>query len=120
MLFESPVRLAATLEELANACGGDRTAVVARELTKKFEQVEVFRLADRQEVAIPAKGEVTLAVEGRPGEESGQGELEQWLKFVVQLRAAGISNRDILRTMKVLAPEILPSIRGRVLSEDER
>ena len=39
VLYEAPHRLARTLEDLAAACGPDRRVVVARELTKLYEQV---------------------------------------------------------------------------------
>ncbi len=39
VLFESPHRVAATVADLARACGPDRAAVVARELTKVHEEV---------------------------------------------------------------------------------
>src|SRR5436853_3449099 len=38
VLFEAPPRVAALLEDLAAACGGERRAAVARELTKVFEE----------------------------------------------------------------------------------
>jgi len=37
VLYEAPVRLGATLAQLAEACGPDRPASVSRELTKRFE-----------------------------------------------------------------------------------
>lgn len=64
VLFESPERLVRLLEELADACGANRPAAVARELTKMHE--EVFRgtlgeaLAYYQES--PPRGEVTVVV----------------------------------------------------------
>ena len=39
VVFEAPGRLAATLRDLAAACGGDRAAAVCRELTKLHEQI---------------------------------------------------------------------------------
>ena len=39
VLFEAPGRTAATLRDLAEACGPDRAAAVCRELTKLHEQV---------------------------------------------------------------------------------
>jgi len=38
VLFEAPGRVGATLESLVQAGAGDRAAVVARELTKQFEE----------------------------------------------------------------------------------
>jgi 16S rRNA (cytidine1402-2'-O)-methyltransferase len=68
VLFESPRRVAATLRELAAACG-DRRVVVARELTKLHQEIlrgSLTQLAasleDRE-----LKGEVTIVVEGAHG-----------------------------------------------------
>jgi 16S rRNA (cytidine1402-2'-O)-methyltransferase len=70
VLFESPQRLDALLDALAEACGPDRPVAVARELTKIHEQ---FIRGTLQEVAAyyrqhPPKGEVTVVV--APAEES--------------------------------------------------
>ena len=46
VLFEAPGRLAATLADLADACGPDRGVVVARELTKLHEEVWRGTLGD--------------------------------------------------------------------------
>ncbi|AMD45484.1 16S rRNA (cytidine(1402)-2'-O)-methyltransferase [Bordetella holmesii] len=46
LLFESPHRLAATLADLLQVCGPQRQLTVARELTKRFEEIVTFALAD--------------------------------------------------------------------------
>lgn len=64
VLFESPMRLGATLGELAEVLGSRRAAVV-RELTKKHQEVlrgTLPELAER--VGEGVKGEVTVVVEG--------------------------------------------------------
>src|SRR5262245_11074121 len=64
VLFESPRRLVATLRELAERLG-DRRACVARELTKRYEEVARGRLGELAlRFADGARGEVTLVVEG--------------------------------------------------------
>lgn len=40
VLYESPYRLVRTLDDLSEHFGPDRTAAVARELTKKYEELE--------------------------------------------------------------------------------
>jgi 16S rRNA (cytidine1402-2'-O)-methyltransferase len=65
VLYESPHRLLRTLEDLLRYCG-DRPAAVARELTKKFEQVLRGRLSELVEQIGQAnlKGEFVIVVEG--------------------------------------------------------
>ncbi len=68
VLFESPNRLAALLEDLGRVCGGDRRAVVTRELTKVYEEVRPGTIAD---LAVyyretPPKGEITVLVASGP------------------------------------------------------
>jgi 16S rRNA (cytidine1402-2'-O)-methyltransferase len=68
VLYESPHRLVRTLDDLTAHLGGDRQAVVARELTKKFEEVARGTLAElRAEFAGRPKvrGEIVLVVAGR-------------------------------------------------------
>ena len=68
VLFESPYRAARTLADLFEALG-PRRAVLARELTKRFEEVRRGRLGELD--ASGVRGEVTLVVEG-----AGSGEVE--------------------------------------------
>ncbi|MBF0108222.1 MAG: 16S rRNA (cytidine(1402)-2'-O)-methyltransferase [Magnetococcales bacterium] len=66
VLFESPVRLVATLEDLARIMGLDRRAVVARELTKIHETWHRGSLKDLVEgfVQTPPRGEMVIVIEG--------------------------------------------------------
>jgi 16S rRNA (cytidine1402-2'-O)-methyltransferase len=67
MFFESPYRLQKSLVDLKDVLG-NRRAVVARELTKKFEEIlrgdlaSLVKMLENRTV----KGEITLVVEGRP------------------------------------------------------
>ena len=67
VLFESPHRIAKTLNELYLAMG-DRKAVLARELTKIHEEVIRGTLEDLAVVAEEQKlkGEITLVISGAP------------------------------------------------------
>ena len=67
VLFESPHRIAKTLNELYQAMG-DRKAVLARELTKIHEEVIRGTLEDLVVVTAEQKlkGEITLVISGAP------------------------------------------------------
>src|SRR5881628_2935344 len=66
VLFEAPQRTAELLADLAAACGGERRAAVARELTKVFEETRAGTLAELAGyyAAAPPRGEVTVVVAG--------------------------------------------------------
>jgi 16S rRNA (cytidine1402-2'-O)-methyltransferase len=68
VLYESPIRISGTLGELAAVCGPDREVAVARELTKRFEEVWRGRLGDA--VADPGvvgtRGEFVVIVAPAP------------------------------------------------------
>ena len=66
ILYESPMRLVKTLEELAQYLGADRPCSVSRELTKMFEENKRGTL---QEVADhfkskTVKGEIVIVIQG--------------------------------------------------------
>jgi 16S rRNA (cytidine1402-2'-O)-methyltransferase len=66
LIFEAPNRVAATLRDLAAACGSDRRGAVCRELTKVHEQITRGTLAELVTVMadgrVPARGEFVLVV----------------------------------------------------------
>jgi 16S rRNA (cytidine1402-2'-O)-methyltransferase len=66
VVFESPGRMAASLRELAEACGPDRPGAVCRELTKMHEQIARASLGElaaaAADGAIPPRGEFVLVV----------------------------------------------------------
>src|SRR5256714_5145899 len=66
VLFEAPLRVTELLEDLAAACGGERRAAVARELTKVFEETRAGALTELAGyyAAAPPRGEVTVVVAG--------------------------------------------------------
>ncbi|MEO9773639.1 16S rRNA (cytidine(1402)-2'-O)-methyltransferase [Roseibium sp.] len=83
IFFESPHRTAATLKLMREALGPDREAVVARELTKRFETFErgtLAELAERFEDR-QVKGEIVVLVgppKARP--EADAGDLDALLR----------------------------------------
>ena len=97
VLLESPKRLPATLEDLAEACGADRHAAVVRELTKLHEHVARGTIAElAAQFAAPPKGEIVVvlgpAAAQAPTDEQIRAELRQEL-------AAGASARDAAATV---------------------
>lgn len=63
VFFESPHRIASTLELMAQAFGTDRLAAVCRELTKTYEEVRRGTLAELARWAAEGlRGEITIVV----------------------------------------------------------
>jgi 16S rRNA (cytidine1402-2'-O)-methyltransferase len=94
VLYESPSRTGATLRDLAEAGAGARATVVARELTKQYEEFRrgtVDELAAYYEEHEP-RGEIVIVVSGAPEVVPDASELES---SAAALRASGASARDI-------------------------
>jgi len=64
VLYEAPHRVLRTLDDLREACGDDRTVVVARELTKLHEEIVRGPLGTI-DIGDP-RGEYVLVIEGAP------------------------------------------------------
>jgi len=65
VFYESPKRIAATLNDAIATLGGARNAAIARELTKKFEEVRRGTLNNLRDsvAAQPPKGEIVLLID---------------------------------------------------------
>ncbi|MEA2764366.1 MAG: rRNA (cytidine1402-2-O)-methyltransferase [Gemmatimonadaceae bacterium] len=95
VMFEAANRVGGTLEALADAGAADRPAVVARELTKQFEEFKrgtVSELAALYEEVDP-KGEVVLVIAGAEKATVSESELSDAAR---KLRASGNSPRDVM------------------------
>jgi 16S rRNA (cytidine1402-2'-O)-methyltransferase len=102
VLYESPLRAAATLADLAAVLGEGRAACLARELTKPHEELvrdTLAGLAARYATDRPL-GEVTLVVSGAP-ESAAAEELDddQIRARAAELMAAGQSTGDAARAL---------------------
>jgi 16S rRNA (cytidine1402-2'-O)-methyltransferase len=98
VLYESPNRLASTLAELERRGNGSRTAVVAREMTKQFEEVRrgtVTELRAYYEDRAP-RGEIVLMLGAAADVAVGEAEVRE---RVMALRASGVSARDAAATV---------------------
>lgn len=101
VLYESPHRVAATLDDLGRVVGVSaetRRGVVAREITKRFEE---FRRGTIAELAAamrehPPRGEVVLLIEGRAPVALDEGALRESAQA---LRQSGATTREIARSL---------------------
>lgn len=99
IIYESPLRAAATAAELAEAWG-NRPAVLLRELTKLYQEAVRSTLLGIAELYQdrPPKGEIVLAV-GGAGEENDGADLESTLR---RLLSQGVSARDAAKQASAL------------------
>ena len=98
VFFSAPARLTADLEALSAALGGGRACAVCRELTKLHEEVWRGTLEEAVEHwgETPARGEVTLVVEGAP---ASLPDGEAALRLVEEMVRLGATVSDACRTV---------------------
>ena len=94
VLYEAPSRVADSLLELAGRAG-DRPAVVARELTKQFEELRRGTLGSLHAYynETPPRGEVVIVIAGAPPVAPDESVLQDEARA---LRARGLSVRDVV------------------------
>lgn len=128
VLYESPLRAAVTLADLAAVLGPSRRACLARELTKQHEELvrgELGELAARYAAGRPL-GEVTLVVEGTSAEALREAwDDEALAREAAALLAGGASPRDAARELAAASGRprrdvyrIVTAQRGGAGSED--
>lgn len=121
IFYEAPHRLPATLKAIAEVMPR-RRLVVARELTKQYEEIVRGTPAELRAhfEAHPPRGEFTLLLEGRPPEEAGDEpaveEIQDPAALVAALeeqgfdwqdaikeaaRRLGVSKREVYRAVKI-------------------
>ena len=93
IVYESPHRLKKLLRELLDFCGGEREIVIARELTKKFEEhvgnkinstIDFFK--DKEVI-----GEITIVIKGVHKEKNEEINKSDLKKDLNELTNAGLS-----------------------------
>jgi 16S rRNA (cytidine1402-2'-O)-methyltransferase len=95
VLFEAPHRLAASLADMADVLGGERRAVVCRELTKTHEEVRRGTLADLAAWAADGvRGEVTVVLAGAA--EAPELAADDLPAAVAVREQAGLSRKDAI------------------------
>ena len=93
IIYESPYRLKKLLKELMDFCGSDREIIVARELTKKFEEhignniENVITYFEDKEVI----GEITLVIKGISKDKYQEFDKEDLKRDLNELINAGLS-----------------------------
>ena len=93
IIYESPKRLRKLLNELFEFCGGDREVIVARELTKKFEEhignniSDVMDFFKHKEVI----GEITIVIKGTSKKRDLLSNSSELKKDLRELIKAGLS-----------------------------
>ncbi len=101
VLFEAPTRLVALLRDLAAAAGGERVAVVARELTKLHEEIRrgtLAELADYYSESAP-RGELTVVVQGTGGPAAAPERTEEAVEQATAMLAEGLTRREVARRL---------------------
>jgi 16S rRNA (cytidine1402-2'-O)-methyltransferase len=96
IFLESPYRIVEALEDVF-ATLGDRRVLVAREMTKMFEEYWRGHVSGALEhfKSQPARGEFTLVIEGKGKEEKGKWSEEELLSIIDRERKAGKKAREI-------------------------
>lgn len=101
VFYEAPNRLAALLRDLVAVCGGERHAVVARELTKLHEELRGGSLAGLAEwyEAHPPKGEITLLLAGAAAAAEPVVDTPALRAEAAALLAEGLTRKDVVRKL---------------------
>ena len=93
IIFESPHRLKKLLKELNEFCGEDREIIVARELTKKYEEhignniKQVMKFYEKKEIL----GEITIVLKGIDKKINLEFDESELKKEISELINAGLS-----------------------------
>lgn len=99
VMFESPHRVRATVDDLLTVCGPGRRLSVARELTKRFEQVETLVLEDAGEwfgaEAHRCQGEFVLIV--HEAEAAADDEIDAQAVALLEALLETLSVRDAVK-----------------------
>lgn len=102
VFFESPNRIADTLTDLVAVLGG-REVVVARELTKRFEEVKrgLAKVLAAELAAHPVKGEIVLVVAPPLAREVSEEDIETALRAALVSASLRDAARDVAEALGV-------------------
>ena len=107
VFFESPHRLAATLQTMSEVFGPDRSACVCRELTKLHEEVVRDDLAGLAEWAGAGtvRGEIVIVVQGHQPDQTAP-DLETLVSAVEERVSAGEKLKSAVKEVAATAPGV--------------
>lgn len=118
--YEAPHRLAETLADLAQALG-DRPAAIARELTKRFEEVRRGSLPALAAhcAAHPPRGEIVILAGPPPEQDAPEADIDTLLRAALEAHslkqavaevtaATGLPRRQVYARALALAPRAAP------------
>ena len=100
VIYEAPSRVGPTLRALSAAGAGIRATVVARELTKQFEELRRGTVGDLAAYyeSVPARGEVVIVVAGGSAPmAASEGEIRT---RAIELRSEGLTARSIAAALQ--------------------
>ena len=99
IFYEAPHKLLATLGDMAEVFGGERSISLCRELTKLHEEVVRTTLAEAVEkyTQQPPKGEFVLVIAGAPEEQKQSATATDAAARVAQLMEEGFSRKDAVK-----------------------
>lgn len=85
IFYEAPHKLKGTLDDLYKILG-NRNITIARELTKKFEEIFHTNLKEAKDYYIDKeiRGEVVLILEGKSIKKIEEENIDKWLKFTME------------------------------------
>lgn len=121
VFYEAPHRILATIEDLAAVLGGERTLVMARELSKLFESIHVCPLGEAldwiQADANRQKGEFVLIVSGGSGADHSEAEA---LRVLHLLLADGLPVKQAARLAASITGAAKNALYQQALAWKER
>lgn len=120
IIFEAPHRLAATLSDIAAVCSAARLVTVARELTKRFEQIVTMPAGDASAwlTAAPShqQGEFVLIVHPAPACEPSGNEAGIATDALLDALLETVSVRDAARVAARLTGQPRDVLYNRALA----
>jgi 16S rRNA (cytidine1402-2'-O)-methyltransferase len=100
IFYETPHRLVQTLNDIKQYLG-DRNICVAREITKKFEEVSRGKVSEmiRKFTESKPRGEFVIIIEGIKGLKAKKGRKgnEEYIKLIKDMIRAGLSRNDAVK-----------------------